>query len=572
MSKASRVGRLGYALPLLLIFSLVSGCGGDQPNPASTPANVTPTDLGTLLGTPNPTSAATPTVLIAATSIQDPTSTPTKRPAQTTARYADFIVTVAGTATPTRTATIPVPTATPTRTAGLAERGSLAQQEVPAATCSYGAAFVADVTVPDDSVLNPGEPFVKIWLLRNSGSCDWDGGLRLSFSHGELMGAQESVVIPSTEAGDSLEVSVALTAPLGFGTYSGHWELQTPDGQVFGDPFYVRITVPSTTSTEPTPSPRLTLLPPSSPVPRLVLFNYFAWYDLAGWDACNISAGDRPLQPYHSDNPSAIARHVQMAVDAGVDGFTLQWFAPGDRTDRNFETLLAQSQGTGLRSTMVFLRHIWHGDAAGQPEVVAALRYILERYGGHPNFLTVEGRPVIFITDVYRVPLATGQTPQQAWGAIRAQVDPDGRAWWIAEGLDPSYLAVFDGLWVYKITHATSPAAYLRANQWADSVHRWETQTGKRKLWIGTVSPGWDDLRAGCKADVRASSPAHKQERLDGAFFRATFDAALASQPDWLWVNSFNEWVEGTYVEPSVNYGDQYLRMTGEFADAFRNR
>ena len=50
-----------------------------------------------------------------------------------------------------------------------------------------------------------------------------------------------------------------------------------------------------------------------------------------------------------------------MALGAGIDGFTLQWFAPGERTDQNMRKLLEQSQGTGFRSTVIFLRHIWPG-------------------------------------------------------------------------------------------------------------------------------------------------------------------------------------------------------------------
>jgi hypothetical protein len=46
----------------------------------------------------------------------------------------------------------------------------------------------------------------------------------------------------------------------------------------------------------------------------------------------------------------------------------------------------------------------------------------------------------------------------------------------------------------------------------------------------------------------------------------------LASRPDWLWVNSFNEWVEGTYVEPSALYGDLYLQLTHNFAALFKGQ
>lgn len=304
---------------------------------------------------------------------------------------------------------------------------------------------------------------------------------------------------------------------------------------------------------------------------KLVLASYFAWYDADGWDACNISAGDRPLQTYSSDDPAAISRHVRMALDAGIDGFTQHWFAPGERTDANFRSLLAQSAGTAFRSTVVYSRHIWAGSPAPtQQNVADALRYVLEEYSGNANFLRLGSRPVIFFTDMQRIPLAAGQSPQQAWAAVRAAADPNGAGIWIAEGLDPSYLAVFDGLYVLKVTHAAYPDDYVKASRWASQVRAWEQQTGSPKLWLGTITPGWDDLRAGCRPDIRVPSAPHQRSRESGAFYRATFDAALQSAPDILYVYSFNEWVEGTYIEPGRAYGDTYLGMTKEFAGIFK--
>ena len=122
---------------------------------------------------------------------------------------------------------------------------------------------------------------------------------------------------------------------------------------------------PTTLPPTPTPPPLALALPaaagqaPPARVPRLVLANYFTWYDSNTWNGCNVSAGDRPQQPYHSDDPETIARQVRQAQSAGIDGFTAQWATPGDRTDRNFATVLAKSQGSGFQSTVVFLRHIW---------------------------------------------------------------------------------------------------------------------------------------------------------------------------------------------------------------------
>jgi hypothetical protein len=447
----------------------------------------------------------------------------------------------------------------------------LTDVEVPKATCDYGATFLGDVSIPDDTVVEPGATLTKTWLFQNSGTCAWDAGVKLAFSGGDQMSGIDAAIITTTPPLSTTDVSVSLAAPADAGTYTGHWQLQAPDGQPMGGQVFVRIVVPSP------PASAAESQPPSeantAQVLPLVLLNYFTWYDADGWDDCNISAGDRPLEPYHSDDATAIGRHIRMALDAGADGFTQQWFAPGDRTDRNFSTLLEQSAGTGFRSTIVFLRHIWQGSpAASQASVTEAIRYVVAQYGNHPNFLTQNGKPVLFFTDLYRVPTVADQSALQAWAAIREQVDPNAMAIWIGEGLDPSYLAVFDGLWVYKITHAVSPQAYLSAPRWADAVRAWENKTDHQKLWIATLSPGWDDTRAGCRADVRVPSAAHQQTRADGAFFRATFDAAVGSDPDWLWVNSFNEWVEGTYIEPSLLYGDRYLELTRQYAAAFKSR
>ncbi len=303
---------------------------------------------------------------------------------------------------------------------------------------------------------------------------------------------------------------------------------------------------------------------------RLALAHYFAWFDGDGWNDCNISAGDQPLQPYSSDDPAAIARHVRQAQGIGLDGFLLHWFVPGGRTDRNFATLLAMSQGSRFASSVVFSRHIWHGGGASRQTIAEALAHIINQYGSHPNFLRVDGKPVIFFTDVYRTP-PTGETPQQFWASMRSLVDPQQQTVWIAEGLDPSYLAVFDGLYVFKITHATSPDDYRKSSRWASRVRSWAEQMGQPRLWLATISPGWDDLRSGCRPDVRVDNTLHRLDRAGGSIYTATFNAAVASQPDWLIVGSFNEWVEGSYIEPSVQYGDTYMQMTAEFVRRFKN-
>ncbi|MDM8519468.1 glycoside hydrolase family 99-like domain-containing protein [Anaerolineales bacterium HSG6] len=299
---------------------------------------------------------------------------------------------------------------------------------------------------------------------------------------------------------------------------------------------------------------------------RLVLAHYFAWFSGTGWNDCNMSAGDKPLQPYDSSDPTAIARHIGQALQIGLDGFTVHWFVPGGPTDRNFAELLNQSQNQPFYSTVVFSRHIYHGGNISQQSVSEALRHIIERHSSHANFLRMAGKPVIFFTDIHRVPTRVGQSPQQFWSEVRHAVDPQKQTMWIAEGLDFSYLSEFNGQYVFKITHTTSVNDYRKNSSWANKVR----QAGDSKLWVATISPGWDDLSAGCKADVREPAPPHRVNRADGAYFQATFDAAQQSDPDWLIVGSFNEWVEGSYIEPGLLYGDRYMGLTKQLVREFK--
>ena len=55
-------------------------------------------------------------------------------------------------------------------------------------------------------------------------------------------------------------------------------------------------------------------------------------------------------------------------------------------------------------------------------------------------------------------------------------------------------------------------------------------------------------------------------------YFADTFASTSQTGGDFLFVKSFNEWVEGTEIEPGVTYGDTYLNLTCQYANAYRGR
>lgn len=116
--------------------------------------------------------------------------------------------------------------------------------------CTDQAAFVADVTVPDDSVFAPGTRFTKTWRLRNEGTCTWGPDYFLVFVGGNEMSG-DAVSLPVVPPEQTVELSVDLTAPQTDGTYRGDWQLQNPDRELFGigpdfnQTFFLQIVVDS---------------------------------------------------------------------------------------------------------------------------------------------------------------------------------------------------------------------------------------------------------------------------------------------------------------------------------------
>ena len=51
-----------------------------------------------------------------------------------------------------------------------------------------------------------------------------------------------------------------------------------------------------------------------------------------------------------------------------------------------------------------------------------------------------------------------------------------------------------------------------------------------------------------------------------------TWHAALDSDPDWVLITSWNEWHEGSEIEPSLEHGDREIVATAGFAQDFRSR
>lgn len=151
----------------------------------------------------------------------------------------------------TAPSTTPIPTNTPLPPTPTPTSTSVPPSPTPL-PCDR-AEFVKDVSYPDNSVVSAGKSFEKTWRIKNAGACTWSKDYALVFISGDPMGTPTSVALPGyVSPGQSVDLSVTLTAPTAGGTYHGDYKLRNASNVVFGTgpndkSFYVQIKVPIAT-------------------------------------------------------------------------------------------------------------------------------------------------------------------------------------------------------------------------------------------------------------------------------------------------------------------------------------
>lgn len=286
-----------------------------------------------------------------------------------------------------------------------------------------------------------------------------------------------------------------------------------------------------------------------------VLAFYFPWYEAGEWNPARMS--DQPQLPYGGGDDQALRRHIQQAGDNGISGFICTWFGQNeprltDRCDR----LLKAASGHAFAVTISPDQAADFTGTLKTPDgMAAALAYMRDNWMGSPNWLNWNGQPVV----VFWNPQSFGSVA--AWQQLRSRVDP-GHAWhWVGEGVDFNYLDVFDSLYYFDISWAARPAdamaGYARRLSDYNRVH------ATNKPMISTVMPGYDDSRIRSGHEVR--------NRANGDYYRAAWQDAIDRKAQAVIITSWNEWYEGTQIEPSQSYGNLYLDLTREWSARFQS-
>jgi hypothetical protein len=252
---------------------------------------------------------------------------------------------------------------------------------------------------------------------------------------------------------------------------------------------------------------------------------YYPWYGTptgdGGWQHWNQN-GHRPpgdvysrfypaQGPYSSSDPAIVSQQMAEIAAAGIDEVVVSWWGRGSVEDRRLPLVLASAR----RYHLAVALHLEPYDGRSPATITADLAYVAS----------------LGIRDVYVYhPRDLGSSD---WAAIRAAVAPTLR---LIAGTDRVGFASaghFDGLYTYDfVTYGGGKFARICREAHARGL-----------LCEPSVGPGYDGRRAG---EAPVGRP-----RANGTTYDRLWSAALAASPDVVTITSFNEWGEGTQIEPA---------------------
>ena len=293
----------------------------------------------------------------------------------------------------------------------------------------------------------------------------------------------------------------------------------------------------------------------AAPLANNVHIFYYSWYGNPQFNGSyrhwpqggftpplSIGANFYPVRgAYDSgDYNGAVEQHMAWIAQARIGVIVYSWWGRGSYEDNLAAGVLAAAARHGITVA-------WHLEPYANrtaQSTVDDINYIITRYGASPAFHrdpAYGNRAAFYVFESLRI---------ADWSALQ-QVRSTAIV--LAQTTDTSKVANFGGMYTYDaIAGNTAPgwanaAAYCRANG---------------LVWAPSIGPGYIDDRA----VPGNTTPTLGRE--NGATYDRQWTNAVNNGADWISITSFNEWHEGSVIEPASSNppaGNGYLTFQGAY-------
>ncbi len=281
------------------------------------------------------------------------------------------------------------------------------------------------------------------------------------------------------------------------------------------------------------------------------------------------------LGPYDSSSDDIIRSHVRQAGGALIDAFCVDWYGPASQMsherdkiiDMNFRKILKVSRTESFSACICYEEKIL--THAKLPDNTAAcidtgrrhFKYIADNYFPDPAYWRINGRPVIVIWGNHSL-------SADAWRAILEPVKPFRPMVLYSYHfpLQNSLLessGLIDGFYPWmEIKDVEGQRSDLEKYY---SIAQDSVKAGRSKHLCAGVWPGFND--SGVSGWGRGARIIHDPH---DKVYDLTWELALRHNPEIVSIATWNDWNEGSVIEPSVEQGTGRLDQTREFIRRFK--
>jgi hypothetical protein len=306
-------------------------------------------------------------------------------------------------------------------------------------------------------------------------------------------------------------------------------------------------------------------------------------YYFPGWSHADrwhcIKAMDDVLHPllgyYREGDPAVADWHIKWALEHGVDFFAFDYYSH-QGSEMLEEALRAMLESESIDQFRFCLN--WCNHQPPETQDAEELRrfgdVVIDAYLTHPSYLRIDGRPVLMILSGYSFVRTLGvEGASEAFDELEARcreaglpglylVSCEGHISGV-EDIERGIEAGIDAFCLYNYPYAGSPVTgpggeYLELGyehlieQGRDLWAHWADHTSGR-FWP-TVMPGWDRRPWTKDQDLRrvGSTPELFEQSL-------TWAREAMNDDQVVMIEAWNEWGEGSVLEPSIEWGFDYL-------------
>ncbi len=270
--------------------------------------------------------------------------------------------------------------------------------------------------------------------------------------------------------------------------------------------------------------------------------------------------------PYDSRDPAVIEYHVLTARAAGIDGFVADWYGPETYTDEVFAHVMRTAERYGLKMAICLEEKSFYppystaqsrADLQGVME--QQIRHVLEKYAVSDAYLRHNGRPVLFIFNGYDTgPLGPNFLSPEEVGQVLERFAREN-VLLVRKEFEAAYAPVCGGAYSWA-----GDAAY-REGFYTSAVPA--RAAGTVEWVVGGVSPGFDDTAInGWGNGPRVTDRRGTKE------YAENWDDIFRYRPDAVQIATWNDFQEGTTIEPAEPYGYSFVNHTEKYVARYTGR